>query len=65
MKKYLVFEKQTINNYKRDLIDFKTAHSALTGYLICLKDMGIMEEDRMQEEVQIVTKKLIEASLAK
>lgn len=65
MKKYLVFEKQTINNYKRDLINFNTAHSALTGYLICLKDMGIIEEDRMQEEVQIATKKLIDASLTK
>ena len=61
MKKYLEFEKAVINIYRRDLIDFDEAINKLFGYIKCMVDMGLMESDRAEEEMNIATKKLLDS----
>ena len=60
MKKYLEFEKVIISNYKRGLMNFDEATHSIVGYLECMVDMGVIEEDRKYEEIRIATKKLLE-----
>lgn len=60
MKKYLEYEKTIVNLYKRGLMNFDEASCSISGYLDCLADMGIIEEDRKHEEIRIATKKLLE-----
>ena len=65
MVKYFVFESSVLTSYRRDLINFDVAQSELIGYLKCMFDMGVIEQDRMSEEVERVTKRLLDWELRK
>ena len=60
MKRYLEFEKSVLATYKRGLVNFDEAENKLFGYLKCMVDMEVLEQDRASEEFQISVKKLIE-----
>lgn len=63
MKKYVEFEKQTINQYKRGLISFDTCAGTLRGYLECMVDMGVLDSDRLKEEYTISMSKVLTLSV--
>lgn len=62
MVKYYMFESKTLSAYKRGLIEFQDALGQLVGYLRCMVDIGVIEQDRATEELQVVTKKLFDIS---
>lgn len=61
MTNYMKFEKEVINAYRRDLIDFNEAINKLFGYIKCMADMGLIERDRATEEMNLTTKKLLDS----
>ena len=60
MRKYLEFEKAVLATYRRRLISFDEAENKLFGYLKCMVDMKVIEQDRASEEFQLALKKLFE-----
>lgn len=60
MRKYLEFEKSVLATYRRCLISFDEAENKLFGYLKCMVDMKVIEQDRASEEFQISVKKIFE-----
>ena len=60
MKKYLEYEKTIFNLYKIGFMNFDEASNSIIGYLDCIVDMGIIEEDIKNEEIRIAIKKLLE-----
>ena len=60
MRKYLEFEKSVLATYRRGFISFDEAENKLFGYLKCMVDMKVIEQDRASEEFQISVKKLFE-----
>lgn len=61
MKNLMKFENLTLSNYKRGLIDFNTALTNVSGYIICMVDMEVIEKDRATEEYTLFVKKLMVA----
>lgn len=59
MKNYLVFEKEVLATYRRGLVSFEEAESKLFGYLRCMIDMEVIEQDRAIEEFRMTVKKLL------
>lgn len=62
MAKYCEFEIMVLATYRRELIGFDVAQSELVGYLKCMADMGVIEQDRMSEEIGRITQELIDIS---
>lgn len=61
MKNLMKFENLTLSNYKRGLIDFNTALANVSGYIICMTDMEVIEKDRATEEYTLFVKMLMVA----
>lgn len=59
MKNYLVFEKEVLATYRRELVSFGEAENKLFGYLKCMIDMEVIEQDRAIEEFRMSVKKLL------
>lgn len=59
MKNYLVFEKEVLATYRRGLVSFEEAENKLFGYLKCMIDMEVIEQDRAIEELRMTVKKLL------
>ena len=53
-------EERTINSLKRELTTFEEAQSYLFGYIQCMVDMGYITEDRGTEEMNRITRRLLE-----
>lgn len=59
MVKYVEFENSVLATYRRGFISFDEAENELFGYLKCMVDMKVIEQDRASEEFQISVKKLL------
>ena len=62
MVKYYKFESEILSEYIRGLIEFQDVLGQLAGYLRCMSDLGVIEQDRATEEMQMVTKRLLNAT---
>lgn len=62
MIKYCEFESMVLATYRRGLVSFEEAENKLFGYLKCMTDMEIIEQDRASEDFQIAVKKLLDIS---
>lgn len=62
MVKYLEFESMVLATYRRGLVSFDEAENKLFGYLKCMTDMEVIEQDRASEEFQMTVKKLLDIS---
>lgn len=60
MVKYYKFESMVLATYRRGLIEFQDALGQLVGYLRCMVDFGVIEQDRATEELQMVAKRLFD-----
>ena len=60
MKNLMKVEERTINSLKRELTTFEEAQSYLFGYIQCMVDMGYITEDRGAEEINRITRRLLE-----
>lgn len=60
MVNLMKMEEKTVNSLKRGLITFEEAHSCLFGYIRCMIDVGIITEDRGAEEINRITRRLLE-----
>ena len=65
MKKYMMFEQKMVSSYKRGLVSFEEAIASISSYLRAMVDFGIIEKDRLHEEITITTKKLLEIDIDK
>ena len=45
MVKYFVFESVVLTSYRRGLVEFQEALGQLEGYLKCMVDIGVIEQD--------------------
>lgn len=59
MRKYLERETSLIKACKRSLLSASEVINLCTGYLQCLVDLGELPEDRLSEEIEIMTKKVL------
>lgn len=59
MRKYLERETSLIKAYKRGLLSASEVINSCIGYLQCLVDLGELHEDRLSEEIEIMTKKVL------
>lgn len=62
MVKYYKFESMVLVTYRRGLVSFEEAENKLFGYLKCMADMEVIEQDRASEEFQMAVKKLLDIS---
>lgn len=59
MRKYLEREASLIKGFKRGLLSASEVINSCVGYLQCLVDLGELPEDRLSEEIEIMTKKVL------
>lgn len=60
MVNLMKMEEKTVDSLKRGLITFEEAYSCLFGYIRCMIDVGIITEDRGAEEINRITRRLLE-----
>lgn len=59
MKKYLIRKASMINGVKRGLLKSGEVINSLIGYLQCMVDLGELSEDRLSDEITMMTKEVL------